>query len=153
MSISENLMFVGLTALGGLFLVAGILSRTGYLRWVYAMKGHPILTPNRFAYVLIPIGIMTLFLGLLPFLPQVRGDLAFYIFFALLITIYVLAIWLPWWLKPAWLRWLEKDHGDILHLLWEDVRKDRWGWERRVRTQAGLEAWVAEVRRKHGLER
>lgn len=150
MSISENLMFVGLTALGGLFLVAGILSRMGYLRWVYAMKGHPILTPNRFAYVLIPIGIMTLFFGLLPFLPQTGRNLAFNISLAFLIIVYVLAIWLPWWLKPVWLRWLEKEHGDILHLLWEDVRKDRWGWERRVRTQTDLEAWVAEVRSKHG---
>jgi hypothetical protein len=70
----------------------------------------------------------------------------------MLVITYILAIWQPWWLKPAWLRWLEKKHGDILEILWEDVRKDRWRWEREVRTQEDLEAWVAEVRQKHGLK-
>jgi hypothetical protein len=69
------------------------------------------------------------------------------------VAAYILAACQPRWLKPAWLRWLEREHGDIIGLLWQDVRKDRWGWERRVRTQAQLEAWVAEVRRRHGREK
>ena len=63
----------------------------------------------------------------------------------------ILAIWQPKWLKPHWLRWLEEEHADVIHLLREDVHQDRWGWQRRVKTQAQMEAWVAEVRRRHNL--
>lgn len=57
----------------------------------------------------------------------------------------------PSFLKPAWLKWLEQEHGDIINLLIEDA--NRMGldvWEKRVETQAGLEAWVAQVRHRKG---
>ena len=138
-----------------LFLVTGILTRLGILRSIYAVKGYPVYAPRELVSVLILIALMTLSLWLILILPiakETRGNLVMYVSIPLLIITYILAMWQPWWLKPAWLRWLEKEHDDIIHLLWEDVRKDRWGWERRVRTQEDLEAWVAEVRHKHGLE-
>ena len=147
------LVFVG--GFGGLLLVIGILIRLGIWRAIYAVKGYPVYMPRELVLVGIPMALTVLSIGLIPILPiakENRGDVITYVTAPLLIMTYILAIRQPWWLKPAWLRWLEKEHGDIIHLLWEDVRQDRWGWEQRVRTQAGLEEWVAEVRRKHGLE-
>ena len=146
------LVFVG--GFGSLLLVIGILIRLGIWRAIYAVKGYPIYMPRDLVLVGIPMALTVLSIGLIPILPiakENRGGVITYVTAPLLIMTYILAMWQPWWLKPAWLRWLEKEHGDIIHLLWEDVRQDRGGWEQRVRTQAGLEEWVAEVRRKHNL--
>jgi hypothetical protein len=60
----------------------------------------------------------------------------------------------PSFLKPARLRGLECEHGDIINLLIEDA--NRMGlevWEKRVETQANLDAWVAKVQhKKDGLK-
>lgn len=154
MNSDDIIAFSFLIGLGCFFVAVGILSRTGHFRWIYAMKGHPIFTPSALAYVYLPVGLIALFFGLIPFLPieqETKGALIFYILLPLLIVTFVLAVWQPWWLKPKWLRWLENEHGDVVHLLWEDVRQDRWGWQRRVKTQEQMEAWVAEVRRRHNL--
>ena len=82
---------------------------------------------------------------------QTLRDWSLNIAFGLTALGIVLAIWRPWWLKPKWLRWLEKEHGDIIGILWEEVRKEGHAWERRVRTQEQLEQWVEEVQRKRGL--
>ena len=56
----------------------------------------------------------------------------------------------PRFLKPAWLRWLEREHGDIMALLIKDAHEMGLDvWEERVKHQEGLEAWVNEVRDKH----
>ena len=147
------LIFVG--GLGVILLIVGVVIRLGIWRAIYAVKGYPVYMPRALVSVGIPLALTALSIGLVPILPiakENRGDVITYVTAPLLIITYILAMWQPWWLKPAWLRWLEKEHGDIIHLLWEDVRQDRWGWERRVRTQEALETWVAEVRRKHGLE-
>jgi len=59
-----------------------------------------------------------------------------------------LTIWQPRWLTPAWLRWIEEYNYDIRSLLAKEARQTP-GWTRRIRSQADLEAWVAEVRQKH----
>ncbi len=141
-------------SVGILFFVVGILVRLGIWRAIYAAKGYPVYMPRALGFVLIPSGVMFLLLWLILSLPvpkETRGDLVMYVLAPTLISTYILAMWQPWWLKPKWLRWLEEEHGTIIELLWEDVRKNLWGWERRVRTQKDLEKWVDEVRRKHGL--
>jgi hypothetical protein len=60
----------------------------------------------------------------------------------------------PSFLRPAWLKWLRHEHGDIYHLLEQDAHDmglDKW--ERRMQRQEDMEEWVAEVRQKHGLEK
>jgi hypothetical protein len=55
-------------------------------------------------------------------------------------------------LTPQWLLWLEEYHAGILNLLKKEAQlMGGREWEARVRTQADLETWVAEVRRKHRL--
>lgn len=137
-----------------LLLILGIVIRLGKWRYIFAIKGFSVYVPRALAFVIIPTALTMLSLWLILVLPlekEIRGNLVMTIFIPLLIVTYVLAIWQPWWLKPTWLRRLEKEHGDILEILWEEARMDQWKWERRVKTQEGLEAWVAEVREKNNL--
>ncbi len=140
--------------IGTAFLLFGILVRSGrYKRW-YLYKGDPALSPKELAYVYEPFGLATLVMGTAMVLPashESKQAVFLWICLPLLIAACLLLFWLPDWIKPAWVRWLEKNHEGILLLLLEDARETP-DWERRVATQAGLEAWVAEVRRKHRLE-
>jgi hypothetical protein len=132
--------------------VVGLRVRLGFMRAIFAIKGNPVFAPPNLVYGLMPLGlggILIAFGGLFPI--QVLRDCSLDAAFFLTVLAIVLAIWQPWWLKPKWLRWLEKEHGDIIEILWEEVRQEGHAWERRVRTQEELEQWVAEVRRKHGL--
>ncbi len=61
---------------------------------------------------------------------------------------FALAIWQPHWLTPTWLRWIKDYNYDIRSLLAKEARQEA-GWAKRIRSQADLEAWVAEVRQKH----
>ncbi len=146
-------MSTGLIIVGTALLIFGILVRSGrHKRW-YLYKGDPALSPKEFAFVCIPFGLMILIMGIAALLPtpEARQAIFWGVVFPLGIAVAVLLFWPPAWIKPSWLRWLEKNHKGILLLLVEDARETP-DWEQRVATQAGLEAWVAEVRRKHGLE-
>ncbi len=58
----------------------------------------------------------------------------------------------PTFLKPAWLKWLERNHGRIMPTLVKEARSmGLEAWQERVKTQEELEIWVDEVRQKHGL--
>lgn len=59
----------------------------------------------------------------------------------------------PFFLKPAWLKWLEQNHNKIMPILIDDARKTGLDiWQNEIKTQEDLEMWVVEVRRKHELE-
>jgi hypothetical protein len=70
----------------------------------------------------------------------------------ILLSGYIFAWFEPDWMSPDWFRWLKQEHGDILNLLEREADElGREKWFPMVETQEGLETWVAEVRRKHGL--
>jgi hypothetical protein len=142
----------GLMIIGVPFLVFGVLVQLGkHKRW-YLREGDPLYNPKEFAYVCIPAGLGIIFFGIALFLPthEVRQTVFWGIVFPLCIALIVLLFWLPDWIKPAWVRWLEKEHGDIFLLLLREARETP-NWEQQVATQEGLEVWVEEVRRKHRL--
>lgn len=59
----------------------------------------------------------------------------------------------PSFLKPRWLKWLERNHSTIMSILIKDAHKMGLDvWQNKIKTQEDLETWVAEVRREHGLE-
>ncbi len=63
-------------------------------------------------------------------------------------------MWQPWWLKPAWLRWLEENYGDVLEDLFAEARAmGMRKWAEQVKTQEGLERWADGVAQKHGWQR
>jgi hypothetical protein len=148
----EYFVFGCIGTIAAIFLTWGILVRIGYLRTSYAVRGNPVFAPPALLHSLTFLGLAMGFLAVIPFVPkETRPDLVDYVIIPLWILTLVLAIWQPRWLKPKWLRWLEREHGDIIEVLWKEVREEGHSWGRRVRTQEELEAWVAEVRRKHKL--
>lgn len=63
-----------------------------------------------------------------------------------------LSIFLVGFLKPAWLRWLEREHGKILPLLRNEIHEMGYhNWDQRINTQQDLEEWIAEIQCKRGL--
>jgi hypothetical protein len=61
---------------------------------------------------------------------------------------FALALWQPRRLTPAWFIWIVEYNYDIRSVLGKEARQTP-GWTRRIRSQADLKAWVAEVRQKH----
>jgi hypothetical protein len=141
---------VGITSMGTVVLVVGILVWTGRFKRWYLHEGDPLYDPKEFLYVWIPLGLGILSFGLAAFLPTQPKRLAVFLWVSLplMLAAGLLLFWTPDWIKPAWVRWLETNHGDILLLLLREARKTP-NWEKRVATQEGLEAWVAEVRDKY----
>jgi hypothetical protein len=67
---------------------------------------------------------------------------------------FVLAYLEPNWLSPGWYQWLKKEHGDILPYLAQEAHElGRQEWLSRVKTQADLEQWVEDFRRRHYLNK
>ncbi|MFZ0546472.1 MAG: hypothetical protein WAM60_13590 [Candidatus Promineifilaceae bacterium] len=145
---------INIACMGGLglfVLVGGILARLGIYKSLYAMKSNPAFAPTPLAYTLIPGSILFFLFAVVPLWPTIeaRRNFFFYGILPYQVLLILLAVLRPNWLKPRWLRWLEQEHDNIIELLWEDVRDDRWGWERRVRTQEQMEEWVASVQNRH----
>ena len=141
---------VGITSIGTVVLVVGILVWTGRFKRWYLHEGDPLYDPKEFLYVWIPLGLGILSFGLAAFLPTQPKRLAVFLWVSLplMLAAGLLLFWTPDWIKPTWVRWLEKNHEDILLLLLREARKTP-NWEKRVATREGLEAWVAEVRDKY----
>lgn len=139
--------------LGIPFLVFGVLVQLGRCKRWYLHEGDPLYSPKEMAYVCIPAGLAIIIFGIALVLPtrEVRQAVFWWIDFPLTIAVAVLLFWLPDWIKPAWVRWLEKNYGDILLPLLDEARKTP-NWEQHVATQEGLEGWAAKVRDKYTLK-
>lgn len=130
-----------------------VIVKFGIIKSWYVIKSVPGFFSARMIYGALPLGVGFIVIILAPLLPYYDKlniniwDILFYIF---IILTFVFMIAPPNWLKPKWLQWLEREHGDQLDLLVKEAQAmGRWRWEARVETQEGLEKWVKEVRRKH----
>ncbi|MCP4539416.1 MAG: hypothetical protein GY832_19945 [Chloroflexi bacterium] len=123
--------------------------------WLGWIKSWYILLPlpgkfnSSAVYALLPWGLAFVALWLSAIFPAPDPtDLTIwsYLFMILVGVGLLFIIWCPSWLKPSWVRWLEREYGYGLHILLEEARAiGRWQWEARVRTRAGLESWVQEI--------
>jgi hypothetical protein len=153
---TEAICIISSLITGGVIAIAlGIWTRLGKNRAWYLVPNYYVLLPKSGHYALPIIGLMLIVLGISLLMPKpelVRRVWAVGVFPLGIIAVLVV-VFQPKWLKPKWVRWLEENHGDILDLLIEEARKTpKWtDWAKQVSTQKGLEEWVAEVRRKHGL--
>jgi hypothetical protein len=141
--------------LGGIgvgMLLLGINVRIGKFKSWWLAQFNPVV-PEAGAYIGIPLSITLFIWCLAPFFPDIddRRRIFDYGGISFIATV-IIVLWRPRWLLPGWLRWLEDNHQDILPLLKEDAQKmPGREWSKRVSTREGLESWVAEVRRKHGV--
>jgi hypothetical protein len=132
------------------------LARIGILKTWFLLERVPVFVIPHSIFGAIPAGLGAIVLGIIVKLrpePETATMICFGVTGPSFLVGVMLMIWPPWWIKPAWYRWLEERHGDIIPLLQEEARAmGRWKWQRRVATQEGLEQWVAEVRQKRGLD-
>ena len=120
-----------------------------YLSYGPATIGH--------SYFMIPIGLALILLSLatVSFVDD-KWKIPL-VFSAIAINVLGL-IFAPRLLKPAWLRWLEKEHGAFLPILRQEIQKmGPEKWNRRINTQEELAEWINEVkmqrrRRAMGLD-
>ena len=134
----------------GVWLVwSGLQLHLGYWRRWYLME-DTIFAARPGLYGLVPAGMAVICLAVILLLPtlEARRTGGAYVVVPLCILAVILTFWHPRWLKPKWVRWLEENNQDILDLIIEEGRKTK-DWGKVVATQEGLEAWVAEVRRKY----
>ncbi len=100
------------------------------------------------AYAPIPFGLCMLF-GATAFAPFVPDSWRLLLFFAGGAVAFFGIFILGRFLKPSWLRWLEREHGKIIPLLCNEIQEMGYqNWDQRINTQQDLEQWVEEVRRK-----
>ncbi len=154
MNIDDRVGFlITLVSIGIGFLLLGISVRLGRFKSWWLLKFNPIV-PEIGAYLGIPASITFFVWASIAFFSDVdtRRQIFVYCGGPSLIVTFLLSIWRPRWLAPKWLLWLEDYHNDVLPLLKKEAQHmGGREWEDRVYTQADLEQWVAEVRRKHGL--
>ena len=138
-----NIVFSGV--IGLLFLIVGIRGRMGYDKGAYLSVSIPVLLPNAFKYIWIPLGIFFIALeliasNLIPF--QSRLMWANLILGPWILITLILAVWQPPWLLPTWLQYLRKTYGyTMTDLLLEEARNERKTWFKRVETHEGLVTW------------
>ena len=133
--------------LGLVGLTVGIYRLRGPVNVVY--MGFGVLVHIAY-YVTIPasIGLLMMGLSISPITPKNLG----LPILALGVTIILIgSLTSSWLFKPAWLKWLEREHSDILPLLRVEIEKEGLSnWNNRVNTQDELKVWVLEIRRKYG---
>jgi hypothetical protein len=128
--------------------------------WLGWIKSWYILLPlpgkfnSSAVYALLPIGLAFTMLLLSVCFPT-PNPAELNIWLALFLALggfgLVFIVWCPSWLKPPWVRWLEREYGYGLYILLEEARAmGRWRWEARVKSRYGLESWAREVLEKRG---
>jgi hypothetical protein len=124
--------------------------------WLGWIKSWYILVPlpGKFSssavYALLPIGLAfsMLMIAAMFFPTEARTKLDVWsVLFLLLGGVgLVFIFWCPRWLKPPWVRWLEREYGYCLDVLIDEARKvNRWEWESAVQTREGMQSWVDGV--------
>lgn len=103
-------------------------------------------------YLAIPGGISAmLFALLIPSFVPVRWKMPILILAVAVIILGLIFAKRLW--TPAWLRWLEQKHSAILPILQIEIQKmGPENWNRRINTQAELEEWINEVKRRRKRE-
>jgi hypothetical protein len=128
-------------------LTFGVLVRAGEVRYWWAV---PYYAAGQEPFIALPGGLSCLFLFIAMVLPSQSVFLYLAIGCGLLALVFL--ILKPRFLKPEWLQWLEDHHKEHIPILRREARQmGAFQWARRVKTQAGLEQWVEEVLRGHGL--
>jgi len=146
----SELQFLLITGL--VFLIVGIFVRFGWFKAIFLAKGIPVLMPHALQKISIPLGLVLLAIVITDFAPTVELRQILFIWGVgpLFLISVALAVWTPHWLQPYWLVYLEDEYGTVMWHLLEEASKNPREWSRRVRTQASLEEWAEETRKKLG---
>ncbi len=129
--------------LGILFIFAGVIIRLGNLKQVYWKSSRSMV-----GY--IPLGILFIVAGLYDAASK-QGSLVFYAYIALLVIVVALTVFLaarpPNFLKPDWIRWIEKYPKAVQKAMAADVEVNDQ-WKQNVANEAAVDAWAKQLSRK-----
>jgi drug/metabolite transporter superfamily protein YnfA len=143
-------LFLVFGMVGSGLLLFGVLIRLGKIRYWWA---SPYYAAGQEPFVTLPAGLMLSLWAIATLFPQQEARRTLFIIgggFVVLAMVFLLVQ--PRFLKPAWLQWLEDNHKRHIPILRKEAREmGVFQWAGRVRTQAGLEQWVKEVKHKHNL--
>ncbi len=130
-------------ALGIIFIFAGIFIRLGNLKQVYWKSSRSMV-----GY--IPLGLLFIVAGLYNAASK-QGSYVFYAYIGLLIIVVALTVYLaarpPNFLKPDWIRWIEKYPKAVQKAMAADVEANDQ-WKQNVASEAAVDAWAKQLSRK-----
>lgn len=143
----------GIFALGLSAISLGVIVRMGKLRWLFLGGSFPVLAPLGAFLIVIPMGLATITIGLMMVFPKYNDLLTIPLILFGIIGV-ILGFWMPGWVQPFWLRWLNRNYGHVLgEMLQEANQMGAKKWEEATRTQEDLEQWADGVAKKHGWQR
>jgi hypothetical protein len=126
--------------LGIFFVLFGLTIRMGYWKKMYfASKGG--------IYGYIPMGLLFV---LYSYYDEVIAShpeykIHYYIGFGLLIAISLyFSIAKPKWMKPTWVKWVEKYPPKVINKMTEQVNKDA-EWEKNTASEKSVDAWAKRL--------
>ncbi len=131
--------------LGFLFIIAGIIIRLGNLKQVYWKSKRSMVVVGY-----IPLGFLFIIAGLYESASK-QGSLVFYAYIALLAVVVILTLYTvtrpPNFLKPDWVRWVEKYPKAVQKAMADDVEVNEQ-WKQNVASEAAVDAWAKQLNRK-----
>jgi hypothetical protein len=129
--------------MGAAFIFFGISIRLGNLKQVYWKSRRSII-----GY--IPLGIVFIAAGFYENASK-QQPLIFYLYLALFVIMVGLTIYAtarpPDFMKPAWVRWVEKYPRPVQKAMAAAVEDDD-EWKKNVASQAAVDAWAKQLARK-----
>ena len=132
-----------LQAFGITFFAIGMAARLGlWKKWYWRTKGS--------MYGYMPLGLMFL---LYSFYEPVRERLgaSFWMYQSIFGILILVGAWWsfrpPWFIKPAWVRWVEAYPRDVRQAM-EQAAADNADWDRHVTSPEAIEAWVKGLKMK-----
>ncbi len=131
--------------LGFLFILAGVFIRLGNLKQVYWKSKRSMVIVGY-----IPLGFLFIIAGLYEAASK-QGSLVFYAYIALLAIVVILTLYIvtrpPNFLKPDWIRWIEKHPKAVQKAMAADVEIND-AWKQNVASEAAVDAWAKQLSRK-----
>ncbi len=131
--------------LGLIFIGVGVFIRLGNLKQVYWKSKRSMVIVGY-----IPLGILFIIAGLYESASK-QGSTVFYAYIAVLVIVVVLTLYIvtrpPNFLKPDWIRWIEKYPKAVQKAMAEDVEiNDQW--KQNVASEVAVDAWAKQLGRK-----
>lgn len=129
--------------MGAVFVFFGIYIRMGNLKQVYWKSRRSV-----FGY--IPLGLLFIMAGYY----ETASKQPFYIFYpyiALFVILVGLTLFVasrpPNFIKPDWIRWVEKYPNSIQKAMQAEVL-DNTDWKSKLKSEADVDAWAKQLARK-----
>ena len=140
-----DLFMIGIGLFGVLMIIMGLYNLFGSINSLY-IAGYAHLTLALYTFIPSGLFFVSMFLG--SYFP---APTSLYILNSggaiAIIGTYIMSRPL---MQPKWVKWLKREHGDILDVIQIEIRKEPY-WNRMINTQEELEAWVEEIRATKNL--